>query len=360
MTLHVPHFALIVGALATFLICQLIVLTQHLHSHHTMDTVHGIQKVHVMPTPRVGGLAIVFGLMVAWYFASGPMRQMMGPVLIASIPAFVSGTVEDISKRGSVTERLLATIASGLIAWLLTGISVRSVDVWGIDALLSLAPISIVLTAIAVGGVANSINIIDGVNGLAGATVIICISALGLIAYVAGDLNLTKFCIVVASVTGGFMLVNYPLGKIFLGDGGAYLLGFLLGWISVMLIARNSAISPWAPLVACAYPVLEVLFSMLRRFARTRSLSHPDRLHLHSLVWARIVKIHFPKLSILTQNSLVLPFMLIYAVIPAGLAVVFRTNTLYLGLSFLFCAALYAFIYMRLVRFKWVFWLKGS
>ena len=353
MALQVPHFALIVGALATFLICQLIVLTQHLHSHHTMDTVHGIQKVHVMPTPRVGGIAIVFGLLIAWYFASGPLRQMMGPVLIASIPAFVSGTVEDISKRGSVSERLLATIASGLIAWLLTGISVRSVDVWGVDTLLSLAPISIVLTAIAVGGVANSINIIDGVNGLAGATVIICISALGFIAYSAGDINLTKFCIIIASVTGGFMLVNYPLGKIFLGDGGAYLLGFLLGWTSVMLIVRNNSISPWAPLLVCAYPVLEVLFSMLRRFARTHSLGHPDRLHLHSLVWARVVKIHFPKLSVLSQNSLVLPFMMVYAMIPAGLAIYFRTNTIYLALSFLFCALLYFLIYMRLVRFKW-------
>lgn len=353
MTLYVPHFALIVGALTTFMICQLIVLTQHLHSQHTMDTVHGIQKVHVLPTPRVGGIAIIVGLMVSWYFATGPMRQLIGPVLIASVPAFVSGTVEDISKRGSVAERLLATIASGLIAWLLTGISVRSVDVWGVDMLLSFAPISIVLTAIAVGGVANSINIIDGVNGLAGATVILCVTALGLMAYAAGDVNLTKFCIIVASVTGGFMLVNYPLGKIFLGDGGAYLLGFLLGWISVMLIARNVSISPWAPLVACAYPVLEVLFSMLRRFARTRSLSHPDRLHLHSLVWARVVKIHFPKLSQLSQNSLVLPFMMLYAAIPSGLAVIFRANTLYLALSFLFCAGLYALVYMRLVRFRW-------
>lgn len=354
MTLNVPHLTLIVGALATFLICQLIVLTQHLHSQHTMDTAHGIQKVHVMPTPRVGGLAIIFGLMVAWFFAPGPMRQLMGPVLIASIPAFVSGTVEDISKRGSVSERLLATIASGLIAWLLTGVSLRSVGVWGVDALLAFAPFSIAFTAIAVGGVANSINIIDGVNGLAGATVILCLSALGLMAYAAGDVNLTRFCVIVASVTGGFMLVNYPLGKIFLGDGGAYLLGFLLGWIAVMLVVRNNAISAFAPLLACAYPVLEVLFSMLRRFARTRSLSHPDRLHLHSLVWARLVKIHFPKQSALTQNSLVLPFMMLYAAIPAGLAVLFRMNTLYLALSFLFCAVLYALIYMRLVRFKWV------
>ncbi len=358
MILYVPHFALIVGALSTFLICQLIVLTQHLHSQHTMDSMHGVQKVHVIPTPRVGGMAIIVGLMVSWYFASGSMRQLMGPVLIASVPAFVSGIVEDISKKGSVTERLLATIASGLIAWFLTGISVRSVDVWGVDMLLTFTPFSIALTAIAVGGVANSINIIDGVNGLAGTTVILCVSALGLIAYAAGDTGLTKFCIIVASVTGGFMLVNYPLGKIFLGDGGAYLLGFLLGWISVMLVARNSAVSPWAPLVACAYPVLEVLFSMLRRFARTRSLSHPDRLHLHSLVWARVVKIHFPKLSKLTQNSLVLPFMMIYAVIPSGLAVLFRTNTLYLALSFLFCALLYAMVYMRLVKFKWVVFLN--
>ncbi len=354
MTLTIPqNLALIAGGLATLVACQIIVVTSDLHGHHTMDSTSGVQKVHEHPTPRIGGIAVALGLLVSWVMIPQPLRHLLGPLLVASIPAFISGLVEDLSKRGAVSERLLATIASGAIAWLLTGVSLRGVDIYGVNWLLSFTAVSVLFTAIAVGGVANSINIIDGLNGLAGGVVMLCLAALGYIAYSAGDNDLAKLCFIIGCITMGFMLVNYPLGKIFLGDGGAYLLGFLLGWIAVMLSARNPSVSPWAPLLACGYPIIEVIFSMLRRSVRTKQIGHPDRLHLHTLVWARVTKKHLSARPPVVQNAATLPFILAYAAIPAGLSVLFKTNTLALMLSLLFCVILYTCIYFRLVKFRW-------
>jgi UDP-N-acetylmuramyl pentapeptide phosphotransferase/UDP-N-acetylglucosamine-1-phosphate transferase len=89
-------------------------------------------------------------------------------------------------------------------------------------------PLSVVFTEFAVAGIANDINIIDGFNGLATGTVLIALGSLGYTAYLANDPVLAKVCFVLGGIALGFFLVNYPLGKIFLGDGGAYVLGFWL------------------------------------------------------------------------------------------------------------------------------------
>jgi len=183
---------------------------------------------------------------------------------------------------------------------------------------------------------------------------LLCLSALGLIAFFAGDAEMAKICFIFGGATFGFLILNYPYGKLFLGDGGAYLLGFVLGWIAVMIAMRNPSVSPWAPMLACGYPILEVLFSMARRRARTLKLGHPDRLHLHSLVWSRVTRKWLSKASIVAQNASVMPLMLLYAVIPALFAVVFRKNTVMLIAAFIVCALIYALIYARLVHFKWV------
>jgi UDP-N-acetylmuramyl pentapeptide phosphotransferase/UDP-N-acetylglucosamine-1-phosphate transferase len=227
------------------------------------------------------------------------------------------------------------------------------VGIGGVDWLLTITPVSVLFTAFAVGGVANAVNIIDGLNGLAASTVLVCLSGLGVLAFLNGDAEMAKVCFIFGGATFGFLLVNYPSGKIFLGDGGAYLLGFLLGWIAVMVAVRNPGMSPWAPLLACGYPILEVLFSMARRTARTLKLGHPDRLHLHSLVWSRVARKWLSSASSLRQNSSVMPMMLAYAFIPVALSIFYRKSTLGLILAFVFCALIYAFLYARLIHFRW-------
>ena len=354
MVFAIPHLALTAGGVASLLICLLIVWTKHLHGSHTLDSDAGIQKVHEEPTPRVGGIAILISAALGASLAPREVAVILWPMLIASLPAFLVGAIEDLFKRDRVRERMIATFASGVLAWWLTGISLTRIGIPPLDVLLAVTPVSVLFTAFALSGVANSINIIDGFNGLASGTVLLCLSALGLIAFQAADAEMAKICFVLAGSIFGFMLVNYPKGKIFLGDGGAYLLGFLLGWVAVLVATRNPHhVSPWAPLLACGYPVLEVLFSMLRRRARTLELGGADRLHLHSLLWGRVARNWFARSSVTVQNAAVFPMVLVFAAVPAGLAVVFRNSTPKLMLASLFCALLYALVYARLVHFRW-------
>ena len=350
----IPHLALTAGGVASLVICLAIVYTQHLHGSHTLDSDAGVQKVHEEPTPRVGGIAILLAATLGTAFTPPEVARLLWPMLFASLPAFLVGAIEDLFKRDRVRERMIATFASGVLAWWLTGISLTRIDIPFLDLALTNTLVSVLFTAFALSGVANAINIIDGFNGLASGTVLLCLSALGLIAFQAADAEMAKICFVLGGAIFGFMLVNYPKGKIFLGDGGAYLLGFLLGWVAVLIAMRNPFhVSPWAPLLACGYPILEVLFSMLRRRARTLKLGGADRLHLHSLLWARVARRWWPNSSVTVQNAAVFPMILLFAVIPAALAIIFKSSTPKLIASFLLCAFLYASVYARLVHFHW-------
>ncbi len=133
---------------------------------------------------------------------------------------------EDITKKVGVLTRLLLTLlAAALGAWLLGAVLDR-VDVPGLDTLLRWSPLAIAFTVFVVSGVANAINIIDGYNGLAGGYAVLVLAALAWVAAQVGDPFLMTAALAMIGALLGFLVWNYPRGKIFLGDGGAYLLGF--------------------------------------------------------------------------------------------------------------------------------------
>ena len=337
------------------LVALLLVHTQHLHGHLSMDFHQGVQKFHTRPTPRVGGIAIAAGVLVAYPLAKAEIKALLGPLLLAGIPAFAFGLLEDITKRVSVRTRLLATMACGVLGWVITDHSITHANVPGLDWLLGFTVISVLFTAFAVGGVANAINIIDGFNGLAAGTVIIILTTFGVMATALGDPDLAIVCLILAGAMLGFLLVNWPFGKIFLGDGGAYFVGFALAWLAVLILARHSKISAWAPMLICGYPVLEVLFSIIRRRRRNLSPGDPDRLHLHSLVKRRLVRRLLPKAGNLVRNSVTGAIMWSAALLPALIAVQWPTSTAMLMLGFVFCGLVYSAAYARLTQFKWCF-----
>ena len=249
-----------VGLSCSFLVALFIVLTKKWHGRLTLDAPQGIQKFHTIPTPRIGGIALAVGLIAAWSFLPvGSNRQhLLGLLLLGALPAFAFGLAEDITKRISVKARLLATIASGLIAALLTGYWVSFVNVPGVDLLLALAPIGLIFTAFAVGGIANSVNIVDGFHGLAGGVVVLMLLTLATIAWRVDDFVIIQLALLGVSVTLGFLFINYPKGHLFLGDAGAYFLGYYVAMLAVMLAMRNPIdVSPWAMLLVCGYPVIE-------------------------------------------------------------------------------------------------------
>ena len=348
----IPLAALVAGGTA-LLVALLLVATQNWHGHHTMDSDEGIQKFHTEPTPRVGGIAIAAGV-VAGYLMAHPDRQtLLGPLILAGIPAFAFGLLEDITKKVSVRTRLLATMGSGVLGWAITGYSITDANVWGMNWLLSFPLISVAFTAFAIGGIANAINIVDGFNGLSSGTVLIILTAFGVMTTALGDPDLTRICLILGGAVAGFLLVNWPMGKIFLGDGGAYFIGFALAWMAVLVLQRHPEVSAWAPMLVCGFPVLEVLFSIIRRRRRHLSPGDPDRLHLHSLVKRRLARRLLPGSSNLVRNSATGAIMWLAALLPAVIAVQWPTNTLMLVAGFGVCAFVYSAVYARLTQFRW-------
>lgn len=348
-------FPLIASALTSAGLCFILVLTKRWHGQLTLDHTDGCQKFHTTPTPRVGGIGILGGLLV-FSALSPPLSELLTPLLFAGLPAFIAGLGEDVTSRVGVPVRLAATVLSGLIACLACGFWLSGVDVPGVDLLLAFPLVAIPITAIALAGVANAVNIIDGFNGLAGGAALIIAGALGVMAAVAGDEALARTCFGLAAVLVGFLAVNFPAGKIFLGDGGAYFLGFTLGWLSVLLVERNpTQVSPWAGLLVCGYPVLEMFFSMWRKTRREGAhMSRPDRLHLHMLINQRVVRHAFPKASPLARNALTSPACWVFSFVTVTLAVLFMNSGVLLAAGFLLSAALYGAVYTRIAKFRWV------
>lgn len=340
----------------TALACLLIVLTRSWHIWFTEDPTVGVQKFHTQSTPRIGGLGIIIGLFVGWLSAPANVREILGPMLLASIPAFAFGLLEDITKKVGVRTRLIATMGSGFVAWYLTGVAMQNTGVFLLDWALQWLPLAVLFTAFAVGGVANAVNIIDGFNGLASGAVAIMVGAMGLIALGVGDPSLAGVCAVVAACAVGFGMVNWPMGRIFLGDGGAYLLGFCLAWLAVLLPMRNPELTAWTTILVCAYPVLEVGFSVRRKSKRMgHSPGAPDKVHLHMLVHRRVVRNALPGADLKLQNSLTSPWLWSITIAPALWAWAFATNTIMLQLGFGLAIFTYAVIYARLTQFRWCF-----
>ncbi|HEY7803677.1 MAG TPA: glycosyltransferase [Orrella sp.] len=344
--------------LASLALTTLVVVTQRWHLVLTSDSIDGIQKVHAGHTPRIGGLGIYLALWVGVGLVDDGHVQLLKLLLLAALPALLFGLAEDMTKRVGIKARLLATMASGVLAWWLTGYALWSLDIPLIDALLSHSPIAVIFTAFAVGGVANAINLIDGFNGLASGTLLICLAGLGVLAGTQGDLELVRITILIGAATLGFFLLNFPFGKIFLGDGGAYMLGFMLAWTAVMVAMRHpDTISPAAVLLICSYPVLETVFSMVRRARRGQSVDQPDRSHLHSLVYRRIVpklvrRGYAQRLGFLS-NSATSPVLWLFACAPVVAGVLLRDNTTACWAVLVVMAIAYDAIYRRLSSFRW-------
>lgn len=285
----VPLPVLVAGFVAAFVLSLLLVLTKRWHGRFSLDGSEGVQKFHVSPTPRVGGVALYLASLATLIFLEGEARTLMAMILAAGIPAFLAGFIEDITKKVSPRSRLLSTMVSGAIFAIGFGFAFDLADLQWVANIVQVGwPVylfAIALLVIGMAGVANAVNIIDGFHGLASGSLIIMQLAFAAIALSVGDGALASVAFGLAAVQLGFLAMNFPLGKIFLGDAGAYFAGFALAAVAVMVTTRNEAVSPFVALLVIFYPVYETLFSIRRKRRREgHSPSQPDGVHLHMLV----------------------------------------------------------------------------
>ncbi|MHB1657595.1 MAG: MraY family glycosyltransferase [Burkholderiales bacterium] len=318
------------------------------------------QKFHVKPTSRVGGAGIFLAFFVVLALIWLQIKETDFIYLpLVAIPIFAAGFTEDITRKINPKIRLAAALVSALLAiYFLNACLVRT-DIGFIDGLPSIKAVAVIFTLFAVTGVANSFNIIDGYNGLSSIVSIIILLCLGYISFKAGDIFLMKSCLILAFAVFGFFIWNYPFGKIFLGDGGAYFTGFVIAVISVLLVDRHRDVSPWFPLLLCIYPIFETLFSIYRRRFRGKSTLDADAFHLHTLIYKRLVPHIFGtdiKDNPLTRNFATSPFLWMLTSFSAIPALLFWNNTPVLIAFTLIFMAVYVWLYKSIVGFKlWKF-----
>jgi UDP-N-acetylmuramyl pentapeptide phosphotransferase/UDP-N-acetylglucosamine-1-phosphate transferase len=281
--------------------------------------------------------------------------------LLCALVAFAGGIAEDFTQRVPPARRLALTMLAAGLGYFLLGARIDRIE-WGGGewTLFQYGWLALMLTVVAVAGIANAINIIDGINGLAGVVVMCMLFSLTYVAFQVNDTFVLVVALTVAGATAGFLVWNYPIGLIFLGDGGAYFLGFMLGELSILLVMRNPEVSTWYAALLLIYPVFETLFSIYRRlFLRGRSPGMPDGIHLHSLIFRRLVVclVGRDARALMRRNALTSPYLWLLslsAVIPA--TVLWRHTRLLM----LFCALFvisYVWLYARIVRFKAPRWM---
>jgi UDP-GlcNAc:undecaprenyl-phosphate/decaprenyl-phosphate GlcNAc-1-phosphate transferase len=363
---------LLLGSFFVALLSAVLVIRMQLHHAGQYDAAKP-QRFHAGDVPRIGGVCVFAGVVCGWLLsviasALGDRlnididRVFVLPWIVVLIPAVLGGAYEDITQRLSVRYRLALTAMSAALACSLMGLSVSRLGLPGIDSMLLAMPwAGIVLAFVAISGLPHAFNIIDGYNGLAATVALLVCAAIAHVALQLGDRQLAAMVICMAGATAGFLVLNYPRGLIFAGDGGAYLWGLVIAVACILLVQRHDQVSPWFPMLLLIYPVWETAFSIYRKMARGGSPGVADALHFHQLIYRRIVRGVFHddvSRRMLMRNNRTSPYLWSFTILTVVPAVMFWTNTpILIAFCVLFVLS-YISVYVAIIRFKIPNWLR--
>lgn len=293
--------------------------------------------VHKTPTPRVGGIGVFLAFSITLAYV---MPEFLW-LFYSSAIIFCFGLYEDWHGDTSKLYRLTAMGIATTVAIYFSGYVADDSEFFILPY-----PIAVAFTIFAVIGMSSAINFIDGLNGLASGVTIISLVAFASLAFKYDDISMLHICLITFGSVLGFYVWNYPYGKIFLGDGGAYFLGFILAIISIALSARHIEISLWYTLATLAYPVIETLVTIQRRIKRKKKNGTPffeaEKVHLHTLKFKRQTRNNaFASLKLLTLHGCI------------SIVAFFVHNNI-AALVLLICLSylIYMHKYTKIVRFK--------
>ena len=248
------------------------------------------RHLHAAPTPRLGGLAMLLGYVVA-VIAFGGQIQSRWPILAVAGVVTLVMAIDDIVDL-IWWQKLIVVVGAG-VAFYLLGISITSVDLPG-GHLIQLGLLALPVTVLWVAGMQVSINLMDGADGVA-AGVVAIVALVAMLAainriIVPGDLQ-SGVVILSAALMGvclGFLVFNLPPARTFMGDTGSHFLGVVLAAITIVGIAKVSVgLSILVPLIALALPISDTAWAIVRRGRAGVSPTTPDARHLHHRLQAR-------------------------------------------------------------------------
>ena len=237
------------------------------------------RRVHSKPIPRLGGLAIYMAIIVAFVLFSKMPRGQMVAIIVASSIIFFTGVVDDVHPLSAKVKMLLQIIAACVIM----AVDIRILGFGNpFGGYVHLGWLSYPVTLFWIVGITNTVNLIDGLDGLAAGISAISASVLVYVALINGWTHTAVLTAIVAGACLGFLPYNFNPAQIFMGDGGALLLGFILSTISVTGTLKSAtALTIAVPVLALGVPIFDTTFAIVRRIVMKKPIMEADKGHLH-------------------------------------------------------------------------------
>ena len=292
---------------------------------------------HTRPTSRLGGVAVSAAVIVALTTAEISVKF---DILLCAVPIFLMGLSEDLHYHLKPKVRLTIASLSAVAFVFFEGSRIQSIGLPFIDGVLSISIVSVLFTVFCFVALTNAINFIDGINGFASGKTLIVSGALFLLSTQYGEPGIVVLSAAIFTATLGLFMLNYPYGRIFMGDAGAYTLGFLLAACLITLHYRHPEISPWAIVLVIFWPIADMAHCILRRAMSGKNPQRADMLHMHHVVMRTLTVRSNGRMKRHVANPLATAIILPISGIPVICGYVYRENNLIcLGLTFVFFIA---------------------
>lgn len=249
-----------------------------------VDVPKDARRMHKVPIPRLGGLAIFIGFMVS-VLILGNVRGngQMQSILLGSVIIVVLGVVDDIMALPAML-KFVVQIAAALIP-ALNGVVIQAFsnpNIFSDSLYWVLGPLSVPFTVLWIVAITNAVNLIDGLDGLANGVSAISATTMLVIALLASEAEVAVIMAALVGACVGFMPYNLNPAKMFMGDTGATFLGYILATMSIQGLFKFYAVISFAvPFLILGLPIFDTAFAFIRRIAHGQSPMHADRGHIH-------------------------------------------------------------------------------
>jgi UDP-GlcNAc:undecaprenyl-phosphate/decaprenyl-phosphate GlcNAc-1-phosphate transferase len=274
-----------------------------------------VRKVHTHVMPRLGGLAIFLGV-ISGYLVTKMYEENITEISFSSLLIITLGILDD--KYGLTPGiKLVSQIVAALII-VSSGLTIEFIQIPFMERVF-LHEWSYLVTILWIVGITNTINLIDGLDGLAAGITIIVLLTFALLAFTNGNMLIFTLCLILLGSTTSFLLYNFHPAKIFMGDTGALFLGFAISVISLLGLYKSVTFFSFVvPIIILGVPIFDTIFTIIRRIKNNHPIMAPDKEHLHH----RLMAIGFSH----RQTVIIMYFI---SIIFSLTAIVFSTTILF-------------------------------
>jgi len=248
---------------------------------NAVDQPENDRKIHKIPMPRLGGIAIFIATMVTmFYFTNYPKNIVMG-ISLGAVIIVITGILDDIYDLPATVKLVLQILAA--ICVVAFGVQIEIfTSFFGNNEYINLGILGIPVTIFWIVGITNTVNLIDGLDGLAAGTAIIASLTLAYIALVNNRIETAVLLVILSGSSLGFLPYNFNPAKVFMGDSGALFLGYFLSVVSILGAVKGAAaIAYFLPVLALGLPIFDTSYAILRRYLNKKPIMKADKEHLH-------------------------------------------------------------------------------